>query len=299
MNLKFQIFTFFLGIILGIVLHYTGFCVYGSLAEWLSVRSARRLLGVAVAMLIFAGVHFWGFQGNISCGNIWKGYLGLHSFLGGFIQGVGYVLITACPLTLLVRLGQGSKLHLVAFIGFMFGTALFGHLRGPIVNFFSPFILHPHAVTSSEISTISTKTSAPLAFPLTTIDGRTLRFNDAVSLIYVAPECCPFCHPQAIEMINRLSKQFSGKGLVTIGIFRKQHSIEEAIKPFIKKYNLSWLIARDPEFTILKKLGINKEKFFLVILVDKQGKIVLKQEDFSKVDFIKYKQEIEKLLSIK
>jgi len=298
MNLKFSLLTFLLGIILGIVLHYTGFCVYGSLAEWISVHSARRLVGVAAAMLIFAGVDFWGFKGNISCGNIWKGYLGLHSFLGGFIQGVGYVLITACPLTLLVRLGEGSKLHLVAFCGFILGTAFFGHLRGPIVNFFSPFTLQPPTGIGSEIVTVSAKSVNSSIFSIPTIDNKTFTLGKAVSLIYVAPECCPFCHPQAIEMINRLSKQFSKKGLVTLGIFRK-HSLNEMIKPFIKKYNLSWLIARDPDFIFLKKLGINKEKFFVVILLDKQGKIILKQEDFSKVDFIKYKQEIEKLLSIK
>ncbi len=99
-------------------------------------------------------------------------------------------------------------------------------------------------------------------------------------------------------MINHLSKQFSQRGLVTIAIFRK-HSIEEIVKPFIKKYNLSWLIARDPEFVFLKRLGINKENFFVVILVDKEGKIILKQEDFNKADFVKYKKEIEKLLSKK
>ncbi|HCJ67365.1 MAG TPA: hypothetical protein DHV62_08620 [Elusimicrobia bacterium] len=298
MNLKYQILTFLLGIILGIVLHYTGFCVYGSLAEWLSVRSARRLLGVVVAMLIFATIHFWGFQGNLSCGNIWKGYLGLHSFLGGFLQGVGYVLITACPLTLLVRLGQGSKLHLVAFGGFLLGAAFFGHLRTPLVNFFSPFILQPPAGIGSEIVTVSAKSVPPSTFSIPTIDNKTFTLGKAVSLIYVAPECCPFCHPEAIEMINHLSKQFSQRGLVTIAIFRK-HSIEEIVKPFIKKYNLSWLIARDPEFVFLKRLGINKENFFVVILVDKEGKIILKQEDFNKADFVKYKKEIEKLLSKK
>jgi uncharacterized membrane protein YedE/YeeE len=116
MNIFFNITIFLIGVTIGAIVHYTGFCVFGAIAEWFGARSTKRLMGVVTAILVFGLVHLWGFKGNIPCGGIWKGYAGLHSFLGGFIQGIGYVLIAGCPLALLVRVGQGSKSHIVALV---------------------------------------------------------------------------------------------------------------------------------------------------------------------------------------
>ena len=65
------------------------------------------------------------------------------------------------------------------------------------------------------------------------------------------------------------------------------------IKPFIEKYSISWPIARDPEYTLLKKIGVGPNTFFTVVLIDKKGQIRLKQEGFSKADKDKYQKEIE------
>lgn len=83
--------------------------------------------------------------------------------------------------------------------------------------------------------------------------------------------------------------------MVTIGIFR-DHSIEDMIKPFIKRYSISWPIACDPEYTLLKKFGVTPETFFTVILLDGKGTIHLKQEGFSRTDKEKFQQEIEVLV---
>ena len=42
--------------------------------------------------------------------------------MGGLLQGVGYYLASGCTLSLLVRIGEGSKAHFVAFAGFMGGA---------------------------------------------------------------------------------------------------------------------------------------------------------------------------------
>jgi peroxiredoxin/uncharacterized membrane protein YedE/YeeE len=313
MNIFFNITIFLIGVTIGAIVHYTGFCVFGAIAEWFGARSTKRLMGVVTAILVFGLVHLWGFKGNIPCGGIWKGYAGLHSFLGGFIQGIGYVLIAGCPLALLVRVGQGSKSHIVALVFFALGVSLFGHFKGPIVNLLSPFTLEAKEISLTQQEKESSNIQKPLSFTIQTIDGGKMNYEqkDDVSsfryqarsgkeqifknfplLIYIAPACCPFCHPEAIGFLKDIEKDFAKKGLVTIGIFR-DHSIEDMIKPFIGKYGISWPIARDPEYMLLKKFGVTPKTFFTVVLIDKEGKIRLEQEGFSEKDKMRFIQEIE------
>ena len=150
MSIVFVIMTFLIGVAIGIIVHYTRFCVFGAIAEWFGAHSTKRLIGVVGAILVFGFIHFWGFQGNIPCGGIWKGYAGLHSILGGFIQGIGYALIVGCPLALLVRVGQGSKSHIIALIFFALGVSLFGNFKEPIISLFSPFILEAKTISSAQ-----------------------------------------------------------------------------------------------------------------------------------------------------
>lgn len=315
MNAPFIIAAFLMGVTIGVIAHYTGFCVFGALAEWLGAGSTKRLMGVVSAILVFGFIHLWGFQGNIPCGGIWKGYAGLHSLLGGFIQGVGYVLIVGCPLALLVRVSQGSKSHIIALVFFALGVSLFGHFKEPIVSLFSPFTLEAKttAQTPSEKITPEVK---PLSFDLQTIDGGRINyaqkngvnlfryqplngkeqiFENPVLLIYIAPSCCLFCHPEAIAFLKEIEDKFTKKELVTLGIFR-DHSIE-MIKQFTEKYHIAWILTLDPEYRVLKKFDITPETFFSVVLIDKKGRICLKQEGFSKTDQQKFQKEIELIVS--
>jgi peroxiredoxin len=308
--------AFLIGVTIGVTVHYTGFCVFGPIAEWFGARSTRRLIGVVAAISVFGLIHFWGFQGNLPCGGIWKGYAGLHSFLGGFIQGIGYVLIVGCPLALLMRLGQGSKSHVIAVVFFALGVSLFGHFKEPIVNLLSPLTLEARTITRTQSGENLSSIQKPLSFTLQTIDGGKINyeqkggvsffryqqkgaeeqiFKNSPLLIYAAPSCCPFCHPEAIGFLKDLEKDFAKKGLVSVGIFR-DHSIEDMIMPFIKRYGISWILARDPEYTLLKKFGVTPETFFTVVLIDRKGAIRLKQEGFSKTDKEKFQQEIELLV---
>jgi peroxiredoxin/uncharacterized membrane protein YedE/YeeE len=316
MNMFYIITAFLIGLAIGVIVHYTGFGVFGPIAKCLEARSIRPLIAVATAILVFGLVHFWGFQGNLPCGGIWKGYAGLHSLLGGFIQGVGYVLIAGCPLTLLIRVGQGSKSHIIAVVFFALGVSLFGHFKEPVVSSLSPFTLEAKTISPTQWSEGSSSVQKPLSFSLQTIDGGEMNYEqkDGISffryqpksekeqtfknsplLIYIAPSCCPICHPEAIGFIKELENDFAKKGLVSIGIFR-DHSIKDMIMPFIEKYSVSWPIARDPEYSALKKFGVTAETFFTVALIDKKGTIRLKQEGFSKTDKEKFQREIESVL---
>lgn len=69
-------------------------------------------------MLVFCLVHLVGYQHGAE-------RQAAASLGGGFIQGVGYYLASGCTLTLLVRLGEGSKFHVVALGAFMAGVAAY------------------------------------------------------------------------------------------------------------------------------------------------------------------------------
>lgn len=140
MNISLPAVLLLIGVALGVIAQRTRFCVFGALVEWFMGAGRRRLIGVLAAASVFAMIHLWGFQGNPPCAGSWGEYAGLHSFIGGFVQGIGYVLIAGCPLSLCVRMGQGSKYHLVAGIGFAAGVAAFAHVSGSVLRLFEPFI---------------------------------------------------------------------------------------------------------------------------------------------------------------
>ena len=50
------------------------------------------------------------------------------------------MLLVCCPLSLCVRIGQGSKYHLVGAVGFASGVVLFAQFSVTIMRFFEPFI---------------------------------------------------------------------------------------------------------------------------------------------------------------
>lgn len=123
---------FLIGFGVGFVAHRYAFCVFGALVEFLSLGMPQRVLAVIAAMLVFALVHFGGYRHAIE-------YPGALFLVGGFIQGVGYYLASACPLGLLVRIGEGSKSHLVVFFGFIAGVAIYvGFLEGPVSALLGP-----------------------------------------------------------------------------------------------------------------------------------------------------------------
>lgn len=140
MNTTVLVVILFVGMALGVIAHRTRFCVFGALVEWFEGAGTRRLMGVLAAVGVFALIHLWGFKGNPPCTGSWGEYAGLHSIIGGLLQGIGYVLIAGCPLSLCVRIGQGSKYHLAAAIGFAVGVAAFAQASSSLLRLFEPFI---------------------------------------------------------------------------------------------------------------------------------------------------------------
>ena len=123
---------FFVGLAVGYIARRYGFCIFGSILELLTLRSGRRIVAVLAAMLVFGLVQMGSYQHGVE-------YPGLLFLLGGLLQGVGYFLAMGCPLSLLVRIGEGSKFHLLVFVGFIAGVAVYaGALDGPFSAVLGP-----------------------------------------------------------------------------------------------------------------------------------------------------------------
>ena len=119
---------FAIGLGVGYVSRRYGFCIFGSLVELLTLGSGRRIAAVATAMLVFGLVQFGSYEHGVE-------HAGLNYLVGGLLQGVGYYLAIGCPLSLIVRIGEGSKFHMVVFVSFALGVTLYvGLLDGLVAN---------------------------------------------------------------------------------------------------------------------------------------------------------------------
>jgi uncharacterized membrane protein YedE/YeeE len=124
---------FLIGLGVGFIAQRYAFCIFGSLVELLTLGSLRRLVAVVTAMIVFGLVHIGEYRHTTE-------YPGMIFLAGGVVQGMGYYLAAGCPLGLLVRIGEGSKFHLIVFVGFAVGLAAYvGLLHKPITTLLSPF----------------------------------------------------------------------------------------------------------------------------------------------------------------
>ncbi len=118
---------FVIGLGVGYVSRRYGFCIFGALVELLTLGSGKRIVAVLGAMLVFGLVQFGSYEHGVE-------HAGLKYLVGGLIQGVGYYLAIGCPLSLIVRIGEGSKFHMVVFASFLLGVALYVGLLDGLVS---------------------------------------------------------------------------------------------------------------------------------------------------------------------
>ncbi len=118
---------FVIGLGVGYVSRRYGFCIFGALVELLTLGSGKRIAAVLGAMLVFGLVQLGSYEHGPE-------HPGLKYLVGGLIQGVGYYLAIGCPLSLIVRIGEGSKFHLVVFAAFVLGVALYVGLLDGLVS---------------------------------------------------------------------------------------------------------------------------------------------------------------------
>jgi len=116
-----------LGISLGFVLQKSRFCLVAALRDPILIgmtqltRALLLLLGISI--LGFALV-FWGAtERNIPLSlNVFP--MGVHTLVGGLLFGIGMVLAGGCSTGILIRIGEGFAMQLVAFLGLVVGSVL-------------------------------------------------------------------------------------------------------------------------------------------------------------------------------
>jgi hypothetical protein len=141
-----QVTLFFIGVGFGAVATKTDFCVQGAFSDYFIGGVTTRLKAIIAAIIVF----FIGFQTYSAiygydicsvCADVgWGEFPGLHNFLGGVIQGFGYILAAGCPLSILRRAGSGSGSHIIAVFAVITGFVIYTFFMQDIFNALSPFI---------------------------------------------------------------------------------------------------------------------------------------------------------------
>jgi len=116
-----------LGISIGFVLQKSRFCLVSALRDPILIgmtqltRAFLLLLGISI--LGFALVSWGAVQRNIPLSlNVFP--LGVHTIVGGLLFGIGMVLAGGCTTGILIRIGEGFAMQLVAFFGLVVGAVL-------------------------------------------------------------------------------------------------------------------------------------------------------------------------------
>ncbi len=121
----------FVGLVAGFLMHRSDYCLAGMFRDLFLFRSTLMLrtllLLIITSMVLFEGARLCGLLpffpfpllGTLSGSNI----------IGGFIFGVGMVLAGGCVVGTLYKMGAGSILSLVAFIGLLTGSGLYAEIH--------------------------------------------------------------------------------------------------------------------------------------------------------------------------
>ncbi len=95
-------------------------------------------------------------------------------------------------------------------------------------------------------------------------------------------------------LLRELGTSLEAKGVRTLGLFR-DHSLQEMIEPFIEDHGVSWPIARDPQWSVLEKLGVGEEDHYCVVLLDREGSVAARIESFGAAQIEELRTRIETL----
>ena len=121
----------FVGLVAGFLMHRSDYCLAGMFRDLFLFRSTLMLrtlfLLIITSMVLFEGARLCGLLpfypypllGSVSGTNI----------IGGFLFGVGMVLAGGCVVGTLYKMGAGSILSLVAFIGLLLGSGLYAEIH--------------------------------------------------------------------------------------------------------------------------------------------------------------------------
>lgn len=133
-------------------------------------------------------------------------------------------------------------------------------------------------------------------FTLSDLNGSDVRLSDLrgkVVLIEFWATWCPPCR-ESIPAMNEIYKRYNEKGLVILGIsVDKGQNVAEDLRAFVKEYSILYPVLIDSK-NINNLYGVYSIP--TTFLIDKDGKVILKNIGFSPELEDKLSKEIERLL---
>lgn len=144
---------FILGMASGFILHRSDFCIAGMFRDIFLFKNSKKIkslfLLVIVSMVLFELSRLFGFLPLYPFPLL--GFPSIANLVGGFLFGFGMVLAGGCVVGILYKIGSGSIISLIAFIGFIIGSALYAEVHPLWVNFIRQSTIFPGKITISQI----------------------------------------------------------------------------------------------------------------------------------------------------
>ncbi len=127
--------------------------------------------------------------------------------------------------------------------------------------------------TSLREPVVNVDDTAP-QFTVVTDNGRTISRSDFGGRLLVLNFWATWCPPCIDEMpsLDQFQKTFAGSGVVVLGISVDRSA--DAYQKFLRKANVSFFTARDPEAQISAKYGTFK--YPETYIIDRRGKVLEK-----------------------
>ena len=128
-------------------------------------------------------------------------------------------------------------------------------------------------------------------------NGKTIHINDLkgkVVMLQFTASWCSVCRKEMPYIERDIWQVYKDKGLVVIGVDRDEPL--ETVKKFAKKMKITYPLALDPDADIfglfaLKKAGVTRN-----VILDRDGKIVMRTRLFNMEEFNHMKEVIAELL---
>ena len=159
-----------LGLGAGFVMHRSNYCVAGMFRDLFLFRSLLKLrtlwLLVVISMVLFEAAAQLALLPSYPFPLI--GSASLANLIGGFFFGVGMVLAGGCVAGTLYKMGAGSTLSAVAFVGLIAGSALYAEFHPWWVSVVAATTVFQGKVTVAEILGI---TPLPLVIAVTLVSS--------------------------------------------------------------------------------------------------------------------------------
>lgn len=125
-------------------------------------------------------------------------------------------------------------------------------------------------------------------FHLSSLSGEPISLSDYRGKVVLLNFWATWCVPCVMEMpaLERLSQNFSDKGLVVLGVNLDNLSKREQVKQFTRNYALTFPIALDSSFTVPRHYGVTgfPETFF----IDREGRLLKVNDPLKKQETVRF-----------